>query len=118
MANQPGFNTLVSLEKDIILATKNNVINFSGLLFQHNLIDGDQYGVARNTRNPANERARDVMDVVRGKVEEDDSLFETLLTIFDSDRAQNKVIISKLRETYKEKGSYQYPACAVLAKPL
>ena len=52
MANQPGYKTLVSLEEDIILAIKNNVESFSGMLFQHNLIDSNQYDDARNTTIP------------------------------------------------------------------
>ena len=105
MANQPGYTTLVSLEEDIILAIKDKVESFSGMLFQNNLIDSNQYDDARITTIPAHKRARDVMAVVRGKVMGEDSLFGTLLTIFDSDRAQNKDIIGKLRETYKKKGS-------------
>ena len=105
MANQPGYRTLVDLEDDIIIAIRGQLISFSGLLFQHGLIDIDEYDEARITRNPVQERARNVMAAVRNRVTVDESCFETLLTIFDQDRAQNRVIIGRLWETYEQRGT-------------
>lgn len=41
MANQPGYRTLVDLEDDIIIAIRGQLILFSGMLLQHDLIDAD-----------------------------------------------------------------------------
>ena len=113
MANTPAVKTLTHLENDIILAIKNNIITFSGMLFANKLIDDDQYEDAGNARIPTKERARNLIAAVRDKIIEEDSRFLTLLDVFDSNRAEYEVIIGKLRQTYKKNGNTKNSNCSI-----
>ena len=92
--------TLVRLTSDLELAIKADLHRLGSQLVSEGLITTDKYREIRNTRNPLEERAADLVGLVQDKVGQNAQCYRTFIAVLENDRHQYGDILGKLQQTY------------------
>lgn len=94
------YRTLLRLTVNIQGAVKDKLISIGAELVANELISPEQYERIRNTQNPCDSRAADLVGYVQGKVQQNSQHYHTFIKALQSDEAQYRDILKKLKETY------------------
>ena len=85
---------------DLQLAVKEDLIHLGAELVAKRLITTDKYREIRNSRNPLEERAADLVGLIQDKVKQNDQCYHTFIAVLQNDRHQYNDILGKLQRTY------------------
>ena len=114
MAVEPSveYRTLLRLTGYIELTVKDHLIDIGGKLVESELITPAQYKEIRNTHNPVDSRAADLVGFVQGKVQQNPKHYHTFIDVLKSDQSQYGDLLKKLKDTYDSLAGPHPPSAA------
>ena len=101
-AESAEHQTLVRHTADLQLAVKANLTVLGGNLVSVMLLDSDQYVKVRNRHNAIEDRAADLVEFVKVKIQRNPDNFRTFTDVLKKDQNEYCDILEKLGRTYKE----------------
>ena len=94
------YRTLLRLTGDIELAVQDHLVAIGSQLVASDLITPTQSREIRNTHNPVDSRAADLVGYIQGKVQQNPEHYQAFIDVLKSDLAQYGDILKKLKDTY------------------
>lgn len=115
MAESIEYRTLVRLTSDIELAVKDKLVGIGGKLVSSELITPAQSKEIRNSHNPEDVRAADLVEYIQTKVQQNPPKhYRAFIEVLESDLAEYGDILKKLKDMYD---SFAHPPPADAEPP-
>ena len=95
------YQTLVRHTADLQLAVRENLTRLGGNLVSVMLLNSDQYAKIRSQHNAIEDRAADLVEFLKIKIQQNPDNFRTLTDVLNKDQNEYYYILEKLEHTYK-----------------